>query len=278
MRFGRCEMKINQVNNVKFYSFENLETFEKQGTLKHAFSTRIGGVSDGVYSSMNLHFRNDKRENVIENYKRFCDAIDCNYQDVVFSNQIHEDKVYRVSKYDKGKGLLRESDIKGIDALITNEKDVLLTTFYADCVPIYLFDPVNKAIGLAHSGWKGTVKEIGVKTAYKMKEEFNTKFEDLIIGIAPSISLCCFQVDKNVYLEFKEKIPFSTKYIFEDLEKGKYKIDLQGIIKQGFINIGVLEENIEVANICTKCNPDTFFSHRAMGDERGSLAGVMCLK
>lgn len=271
-------MKLNEVNNVKFYSFDIFTEFEQRGLIKHAFSTKFGGVSTGVYATMNLHFRNDTRENVLENYKRFCSAIDLDYKNVVFSDQIHEDKIYRVTSQDRGKGLLRKSDIKGIDALITNEKNVILTTFYADCVPIYLYDKLNNAIGIAHSGWRGTVKEIGIKTAKKMQQEFNTKFENLLIGIAPSISLCCFQVDETVCQEFKSKIPFSHKYIFEDTEQGKYKIDLQEIIKQGFINIGVLEENIEISRICTKCNNDIFFSHRATGNDRGSLAGLISLK
>ncbi len=164
------------------------------------------------------------------------------------------------------------------EKLITNEPNIVLTTFYADCVPIFLLDPIKKAIGIAHSGWKGTVLEIGKKTILKMQEEYETEAKDLLVGIGPSISLCCFQVDKPVAEKFRNELPFSEKYIFEDNIKGKFKIDLQNIIKESILSLGVLEENIEISKICTLCNSNMFFSHRAMGEERGSLAGLMCLK
>ena len=268
-------MNLNEKGSLKFYTFEK---FEKTGLVNHCFSTKFGGVSKGFYESMNLAFRDDLKENVIENYKIICNAINCDYKNVVFSSQTHEDKIYKVTKEDKGKGLLKDSNIKGFDALITNEPEIVLTTFYADCVPIFILDPIKKAIGLAHSGWKGTVLEIGKKTILKMEEEYGTNPKDLLIGIAPSISLCCFQVDMPVVEKFKESIPFSEKYIFDDTEDGKFKIDLQNIIKESIISTGVLKDNIEISGICTMCNSHMFFSHRVMGDKRGSLAGIMSLK
>ena len=267
-------MKINKKDNLKYYTFENIE---KTNIVKHCFSTKFGGVSTGVYESMNLAFREDKRENVIKNYEIICNAIGVDYKNVVFSSQIHKDKVYKVTKDDIGKGLFKQSDINQYDALITNEKDVVLVTFYADCVSIFIVDPVNKAIGIAHSGWRGTVKEIGAKTVNKMIEEYKTNPKDLIVGIGPSIEKCCFQVAIDVVDVFRKELPFSKKYIFDDDEKDKYKIDLQGIIKQTMINKGVLEENIEISGLCTMCNSDIFFSHRAMGNDRGSLAGIINL-
>lgn len=268
-------MKLNTKGDLKFYTFEQ---FEETNLVNHCFSTKFGGVSKGCYESMNLSFRDDKRENIIENYKIICDAINCNYKNIVFSSQIHEDKVYKVTNKDKGKGIIRKSDFYGYDALITNEPEIVLTTFYADCVSIFILDPINKAIGIAHSGWKGTILEIGKKTILKMKEEYDTNPKDLIIGIGPSISSCCFQVDLPVVQKFKENIPFSEKYIFNDKQEGKFKIDLQNIIKESIMHTGVLEKNIEISGICTMCNSDIFFSHRVMGNERGSLAGLIQLK
>lgn len=267
-------MKLNEKGDLKYYTFENIE---KTNIVKHCFSTKFGGVSAGCYESMNLAFREDKRENVIKNYEIICDSIGLDYKNVVFSSQIHEDKIYKVTKEDIGKGLLRESNIKGYDALITNEKDIVLVTFYADCVSIFIVDPINKAIGIAHSGWRGTVKEIGIKTIKEMKKQYNSQPKDLIIGIGPSIEKCCFQVGEDVAEQFKNMLPFSKDYIFNDTQKGKYKIDLQNIIKKSLINNGVLEENIEISNLCTMCNNKTFFSHRFMGDNRGSLAGIISL-
>ncbi len=267
-------MKLNEKDDLKYYTFYNIE---KTNIVKHCFSTKFGGVSSGVYKSMNLSFRGDIKENVIQNYKIICSTIGLDYKNTVFSSQIHKDKVYKVTKNDIGKGLLKQSDIYGYDALITNEKDIVLVTFYADCVSIFIVDPINKAIGIAHSGWKGTVKEIGAKTIKQMEIEYGSNPKDLIIGIGPSIEKCCFQVGKEVVNIFKEEIPFSKSYIYNDIIEDKYKIDLQGIIKQTLINSGVLSKNIELSKLCTMCNSDTFFSHRVMGNERGSLAGIISL-
>ncbi len=268
------------IKNVKgdliYFTFEK---FDNTGVVSHCFSTRKGGVSTGVFSSMNLHFRMDKPENVIENYKIICSAISVDYRNVVFSKQIHSDTIYTVSQNDNGKGLLRKSDIYDADGLITNERELVLTTFYADCVPIYFLDPVKKVIAMAHSGWRGTVKEIGAKAVLKMEKDYGCERKNILAGIGPSIKKCCFEVDYPVVQEFLKGVSFSKDFIFKDKEKeGKYKIDLQGIIERTLILAGVSKENIENAGICTKCNHELFFSHRYMGNERGSLAGLIALK
>lgn len=267
-------MELNKKGDVEYYTFKQIEN---TNIIKHCFSTKKGGVSTSVYKSMNLHFREDKKENVVKNYKILCDLIDIDYTNIVFSSQVHEAKVYVASKNDIGKGLLKQSDIYGYDAMITNEKDVALATFYADCVPIFIVDPIKRAIGIAHSGWKGTVKNIAKNTINEMKRVFGSEPSDLIVGIAPSIARCCFQVGGDVVQVFRESLPFCDKYIYDDIIDKKYKIDLQSIIKQSIINTGVLEKNIEISGICTMCESDTFFSHRKMGNERGSLAGIISL-
>jgi len=268
------------IKNVKgdlvYFTFEK---FDNTGIVSHCFSTRKGGVSTGIFSSMNLHFRTDKTENVIENYKIICSAIGVDYRNVVFSKQIHGDTIYAVSQIDKGKGLLKNSDIDDADGLITDEKGIVLTTFYADCVPIYFLDPVQKVIAMAHSGRRGTVKEIGAKAVFKMEKDYGCEIKNILVGIGPSIKKCCFEVDNPVVEEFINNLSFSKDFIFKDDEKeGKYKIDLQGIIEQTLIHTGISKRNIENAGICTKCNPDLFFSYRNMGNERGSLAGLIALK
>lgn len=266
----------HNVNNVVYFTFKK---FDDTGLVSHCFSTRKGGVSTGVFESMNLHFRNDKPENVIQNYKIICNAIGLDYKNVVFSKQIHSDNIYSVTEKDKGKGLLRKSDIVDADGFVTDEKGIVLTTFYADCVPVYFLDPVKKVIAMAHSGWRGTVLEISTKTVYKMEKLYGSDRKNIIVGIGPSIKKCCFEVDYPVIEEFQNKLSFSKDFIFKDTEKdGKYKIDLQGIIEKSLVLAGVLKENIENSGICTKCNPDLFFSHRNMGAERGSLAGLIALK
>ncbi len=268
---------IKHINgNIVYFTFEK---FDNTGIVSHCFSTRKGGVSTGVFKSMNLHFREDNIENVIENYKIICSAIDVDYRNVVFSKQIHNDTIYTVLEKDRGKGLLVESDISDADGLITNKKGIVLTTFYADCVPLYFLDPVKRVIAMAHSGWRGTVKKIGVKAVYKMEKDYDCKRKNILVGIGPSIKKCCFEVDYPVVEEFLNNMNYSKEFIFKDNEKeGKYKIDLQRIIEKTLISVGISAENIENAGICTRCNPDLFFSHRYMGNERGSLAGLIALK
>lgn len=267
-------MDLNIKNDLKYYTFSNLQ---KTGIIKHCFSTKYGGVSSGVYKSMNLAFREDEKSNVIKNFEIICSSIGIDYKTTVFSSQTHDDKIYKVTKNDIGKGLINESDIYGYDALITNEKNIALVTFYADCVPIFLVDPIKKVIGMAHSGWRGTVKEIGAKTVLEMTKEYNCNVKDMLVGIAPSIKKCCFQVGEEVVKQFNDTLDFAYKYICEDEEKDKYKIDLQGIIIESLKKIGISNKNIENSNICTVCNSDMFFSHRVMGDKRGSLAGIISL-
>ncbi|MCI8805741.1 MAG: peptidoglycan editing factor PgeF [Clostridiales bacterium] len=268
------------VKNIKgdliYFTFEKFDNTE---VVSHCFSTRKGGVSTGAFDSMNLHFRTDKPENIIKNYKIICSAINVDYRNIVFSKQIHNDTIYTVSQEDRGKGLLRNSDIYDADGLITNEKEIVLTTFYADCVPIYFLDPIKRVIAMAHSGWRGTVKEIGAKAVLKMEKDYGCEKKNILAGIGPSIKKCCFEVDYPVVHEFENNMSFSKDFIFKDKEKeGKYKIDLQGIIEKSLILSGISKENIENAHICTKCNHDLFFSHRYMGDERGSMAGLISLK
>lgn len=273
----RNDFVIKHINgNIVYFTFEK---FDNTGIVSHCFSTRKGGVSTGVFKSMNLHFREDNIENVIENYKIICSAIDVDYRNVVFSKQIHNDTIYTVLEKDRGKGLLVESDISDADGLITNKKGIVLTTFYADCVPLYFLDPVKRVIAMAHSGWRGTVKKIGVKAVYKMEKDYDCKRKNILVGIGPSIKKCCFEVDYPVVEEFLNNMNYSKEFIFKDNEKeGKYKIDLQRIIEKALISVGISAENIENAGICTRCNPDLFFSHRYMGNERGSLAGLIALK
>lgn len=258
--------------------YYTIESFENTGLVKHGFSTRIGGLSSGDLDSLNLGVKKkDTWENIINNYKTFTKALDINIEDLVLTDQVHKDNIMEVYKEDRGKGLLRESDIVGIDGFITDKKDPALVTFYADCVPLFFLDPVNKAIGLTHSGWKGTVKKIGQKTVEKMIDSYGTDPKDILIAIGPSIGKCCFEVGSEVIEVVRGKFEDSGDYFYKK-ENGKYMLDLWKLNKDQFLEIGVKEENITVSNICTKCNKDIFFSHRGDKGKTGSLAAIMQLK
>ena len=193
------------------------------GIVKHGFSTRLGGVSEGCYASMNLSFtRGDREEDVRENFRRIADAIGVRCADMVFSQQTHTSNVRVVTEADRGMGITRPLAWQDVDGLVTDVPGICLVTFYADCVPLFFVDPVKKVIGLSHSGWRGTVAKIGK-------------------------------------------------------ENGKYQMDLWRANEMIFLESGIKTEHIAVTNICTHCNSEVLYSHRAMGDQRGNLAAFLAL-
>ena len=223
LKGNKRDTKINEANGVVYLTFPILEQFG----VKHGFSTRLGGVSEGMFSSMNLSFqRGDDRDKVEENYKRICNVLNMNHKNVVLSNQVHDTKIKLVTKEDAGKGMIKESDIIGIDGLITKEKDIPLVTFYADCVPLFFYDPVKEVIAAAHSGWRGTKEKIGKKMVETMEEEFGCKKEDVVVVIGPSICQDCYEVSEDVVLEFQEVFKEETSLFVKAKENGKYNLDL----------------------------------------------------
>lgn len=266
-------MKIVEKENLKYIQFDNIN---KTGIVRHYFSTRCGGVSENQFYSMNLSFtRGDKRENVIKNFEIMEKATGINYKNIVMSRQTHTTNVRIVTKDDIGKGVTIENDLNDTDGLITNEKGVVLTTFSADCVPLFFVDTENKVIALAHAGWRGTVNGIAVETINKMMDNFKTNPKNIIAAIGPSIGKCCFQVDMPVVSEFIEKIENAERFIKKDKEEGKFKIDLWGVNAFLMEKSGIPKQNIEITDLCTMCNPNLFYSHRVMGNERGSMVAVM---
>lgn len=260
---------------LKLFKFNILNNFSDE--IIHCFTSRLGGVSQGECSSLNMGFnRNDLKENVLENYRIVCEAMGIDIGNLVLSRQVHDNKIYKVSVTDKGKGIFKENDLLGYDGLMTNEKGTALVTFYADCVPLFFYDPVNKAIALSHSGWRSTKKQIAAETVKAMKNEYGTEPDRLICAIGPSIRQCCFEVGEEVVQEFTEEIPWSNVFC-EKEQNDKWHIDLQGIIKKTLLNEGILEHNMSDANLCTKCNKDIFFTHRGDKGKTGSMTAIMQL-
>lgn len=266
-----------RVGEVLYLSYPLLE---QTGLVNHGFSTRIGGVSEGIFSSMNLSFsRGDDEACVRENFKRMAEAIGVESNSLVFAAQTHTTNVRKVTSEDKGKGIIYPLDYQDVDGLITNEPGICLTTFYADCVPLFFIDPAHKAIGLSHSGWRGTVGKMGRETLRRMQEEYGTEAEDVIAAVGPSICQACYEVSGDVIDKFKEA--FEQKYwneLFYSKENNKYQLNLWKANEIILLEAGVRKENIAVTNVCTNCNSDVLFSHRATKGERGSLAAFMALK
>lgn len=267
-------LNVNKKNSIIYFTFPS---FEKYSFVSHAFSSRIGGISTEIYSSLNLGFnRGDDNKNVYENYKILCSVIGVNQNDLVFGQLTHDNNIKIATSDDKGKGIIYDIDYSCIDGLITSEPNIPLTMTYADCVPIFFLDPVNKIIAIAHSGWRGTVKKIGEKMINVMIKNYNCNLKDILIGIGPSIGACCFKTDKDVYNDFLTMDCLPNDKWFT-ITNNKYYIDMWKIIKNMFIKIGILESNITVTDLCTKCHNDIFFSHRATNGQRGSLAGIIQL-
>lgn len=257
--------------------FFTVPSFSATGLVKHGFSSRLGGVSTGACSSLNLGFkRKDQSENVRKNFEIICNALGIETGQMVFASQAHKDRVTVVDEKDRGKGFSRATDITDTDGLITDRSGVALVTFHADCVPLFFLDPINKVIGLAHAGWRGTVAKVGAKTVAAMVDKFNTDPGDCLAAIGPSIGQCCFEVDKPVADEFREAYPgYGNQLIGQKGEK--FHIDLWMANKLQLIESGVREENITTAMQCTSCNKDIYFSHRGDQGQTGSLAAFIML-
>lgn len=261
-------MNFNEKNSVVYLTFPELERFN---FIKHAFSTRFGGVSKNEFSSMNLGFnRGDLRKNVIENYRRLCTSIGVNIYDLVASSQDHGTFIRCVGEKEKGIGIFKNHDIKSVDGLLTNVPNVALVTYYADCTPLYFLDRVKKVIGLAHAGWRGTVARIGEKMIDKMKNNYGCNPSDVVCAIGPTIGKCCFEVGEEVASKCLEIGPYAKKAGGE-----KFYVDLQSVNKEVLVQAGVPEENIIKADICTKCYADLLFSHRQTNGKRGTMVAVL---
>ena len=270
-------LQENQVGEVVFLTYPILD---QTGIVKHGFSTRIGGVCEGYLGSMNLSFtRGDKEEAVRENYMRMAKALRVDADSFVFSQQTHTTNVRAVRFQDKGRGLLTPLTYQDVDGLITNVPGLTLTTFYADCVPLYFVDPVHKAIGLSHSGWRGTVGRMGAVTLQRMQEEYGTDPANVIAAIGPSICQDCYEVSEDVIQEFQNTFePKFHKQLFYRKENGKYQLNLWAANEIVLTEAGVPREQIAITNVCTCCNGDKLFSHRASQGRRGNLAAFLALK
>ena len=274
---GHPMTRINQQDGVTFLSFPLLE---KTGVVVCGFSTRLGGVSRGCCESMNLSFtRGDDPEAVMENYRRIGHALGISPEQIVCSDQTHTVNVRKVGRDDCGNGITKPKPYRDVDGLITDEAQVALATFYADCVPLYLVDPEKKAIGLAHSGWRGTVGKIGKATVEAMRREYGCRPEAIRTVIGPSICQECYEVSEDVAEAVKKSYdPGLWDRLMTRREDGKYQLNLWEACRENFLEAGILPEHISMPEICTCCNPGFLFSHRASKGKRGNLAAFLMLK
>jgi len=262
-------------NGVEFLVFKNLSS---TGMVKHCFSTRKGGVSSGSFASMNLGYnRGDEVANVDENFRRICEAAGLSNEKIVMTKQKHETNIFKIDGICEVPGSFTRSGSLGVpdntDGLITNQTNIVLATFYADCVPLLLCDPVKRVIANSHAGWRGCVQNMAALTVKEMTELYGCNPKDILAGIGPCICASCFEVDEDVAVQFNKSF---SECVFADKTKpGKFYIDLRETCRLSLLGENIPPENIEVAPQCTYENKDLFFSHRRDGAQRGSLAALI---
>lgn len=264
----------HRVNSVVFRTADGLSS---AGGVVHAFSTRYGGVSRGVWSSMNLGIsRGDSPEDVEENYRRFRSAVGAEHGKLVRTRQVHKDRV-RVITGDEPELALFEPAPEA-DALVTDRPGVALIAYSADCIPVLLYDPVRRAAGVAHAGWRGTSLGIAARTAETMVHTYGCDTKDILAAIGPGIGPCCFETDGDVPDAMRTALGSAADPYMTKQENGKWHVDLKEINAHFLRSAGVQAHHIEIDPDCTSCNPDKYWSYRVTGDARGSTAALIQLK
>ena len=260
-----------KLGTLEYLSAEGIDT-------PHCFTTRFGGVSTGIWESMNIGpSRGDDIKNVIENYRILGDVLGFIPEDVVIARQTHSDIVRKVGKADRGAGLYREKLPEECDALITGEPGVALMVSTADCTPILFHDPVTGAVGAAHAGWRGTAQDIAGKTVAAMVEHFGCDVKNIRCAIGPNLGQCHFETDGDVPHALigtfgREVLPYIKKI------DGKFHPDLKAINALALCRRGVDAGNIEISKACTWCESHRFWSHRVTRGDRGSQGAVITCK
>ena len=244
--------------------------------VQHAFSTREGGVSPAPYDTLNLSWNEkDCFANAAENFKRFGEAFGFPYASLTIINFEHGDYVLPVTRADRGRGF-ELPPLPFCDALITNDPDVTLVTSHADCGALFFYDPVHKAVGAAHAGWKGTLGRIGGKAVQAMRKNYGTDPADIIAAIGPCICRRCFEVDLELGERFAEE--FRDDAVFSPGKSAnKAQLDLERAAAIQLLDAGIPAENITLMHACTYHNEDMFFSYRRDHGETGSMSGFIKL-
>ena len=252
-----------------------LEYLTAEGiSVPHAFTTRLGGVSTGCLSSLNIGTsRGDSRENVLENYAILGKALGFDPKNAVLSRQVHSSVVHVVTEDDRGAGLYAPS-LSDCDALVTNVPGLALVIFTADCTPILFFDPVTGAVGAAHAGWRGTVSAIAARTVETMRRVYGSRPGDIRAAIGPNIGVCHFETGEDVPAALRAAFGGEMETFIHPAGE-KFKVDLKGVNARILANAGV--SRVEISSECTMCSPDRFWSHRITGGLRGSQGGgIVC--
>lgn len=249
------------------------ELLERAGGVVHGFSTRQGGVSTGIWSQLNLGYnRGDNPSLVRENYRRFCSAIGANPDMMIRNRQVHGDVVRPVTAADVG-GAPWEAD-----GLVTQEVGLCLAIPTADCIPVLLYEPRRRCIAAVHSGWRGTAKAISVRAVECMEKEYGCDPSQILVAVGPGIAPCCFTTRADVPRAMTAAFGRRVTHCIQPLNNGTFRVDLKGIIVQTLKDAGLAPEHIDVCPHCTACMTDVYWSHRVLGNTRGSMSSLIALQ
>ena len=272
------DFELKELRQIKYF---NCRELNNTNLVVNAFTTRTGGVSRTPFDNLNLAYNvGDKESHVAENRKIILDALNIDYRNTVSAQQVHKDKISLVRKENKGKGALKYSNgIAQTDALITDIPGIPLLMCYADCVPIFILDPVKKAVALIHSGRKGTELELTLKTLFKMKKIFETSPRSCLAAIFSSIGPCCYNIKEENKIDdyWLNKDKFNGEAISKQNRSGR-SFDLRKANYWQLIKAGLPEKNVFVNEICTADHPELFFSYRRDKGNTGRMAAIFMLK
>jgi hypothetical protein len=264
---------LNEGNGIAYYTIEKW----RHAGVDIAFSTRNGGTGTGAFASANMGLHvEDEPEKVILNRGKFLDNFQLDLGQAVCCRQVHGDRIIRVDEQHQGRGaFLYDTSLPDYDGLVTNRPGVALLTFYADCLPVYLFDPDKRAIGMVHSGWKGTMQRIAQKAVTVMQNEYGSQPVDLWAAIGPGIGACCFEISPALADDVKTNFPEDESIISS--ESGRCCWNLPLTIRQTLVQTGIDPDNISISSLCTACNPEWFFSYRRDKGMTGRMGALLNL-
>ncbi len=248
-------------------TFFKIPSIEETGLYRHGFSSRLGGVSTGCYTSLNLSRTRGEPAEVDENYSRFARAVGIDAHLMTACHYEHGVNVVKAGASEAGAGVIRENDLPFCDGVVISDRSAAALTLHADCTPLFFADKKGRAAGTAHAGWKGTYGGI----ALNMIDGLNVPAGDILVGIGPSIRVCCFEVQSDVSSLFKEKYGSG---VMEERE-GRQYIDLLKVTLMQLEAKGIPPENITVSDMCTFCEEKLFYSHRRDKGETGAMASVI---
>jgi len=267
---------LKEYGRTKIYE---IPSFNQTGLVSHGFTTRVGGVGGKPYDTLNLAFHvGDSPEVVINNRQIVCHILGAKTDNIVSARQVHGADIAVVDHRHAGCGALAgDTAIPNTDGLITDRPGLLLATFYADCVPIFILDPLNKVIGSVHAGWKGTAARIGAKAVKIMEETYGSDPGQCLVGIGPSIGPCCYEVDRPVIEAFQSEFGWWPDILLPAGNE-KARLDLWTANLKIMVEAGIDPDNVELARICSCCNQHIFFSYRGSHGKTGRMGAFLMLK